>query len=69
MRVSGAAITTRAVDVTLEGQATFFSIIYIDEAAQPDLLYTADLGDAQHDGSAPDKRHNLLNDEDPFARQ
>jgi hypothetical protein len=69
MRVSGATVTARAVDVTLEGQATMYSIIYVNAAAQPDLLYTADLGDAQHDGSTPDKRDNLLNDEQPFARQ
>lgn len=71
MRISGAAVTARAIDVTILGD-TFYSIVYVDTAATPDVLYTGDdpfPGDPLHDGSTAEKRHVLLNDGRPRVKQ
>jgi hypothetical protein len=71
LRNAGTTVTARAADVTLEGQPVMYTILYLDTAANPDVLYTADEdpNDPAHNGDTPQTRHNLINDSDPRVRQ
>lgn len=51
----------RETDVTLGGEPTFYSILYVDTAANPDVLYTGDeSADPARDATTPERRPNVL---------
>lgn len=63
--VSGA----RETDVTPTSGAPFYSILYLDLASEPDVLYTGDeTTDPARDATAPERRPNVLEQGKPRVK-
>lgn len=58
----GTAVTVTARELNLQNSfETLFTIVYVDDAATPRLLYFGDLAlDPLQDGTSPEKRPDLL---------
>jgi hypothetical protein len=66
--LDGNAVTARELDIVDSGWA-YYTLVFLDTAANPDVLYLGDDMHVARDGTAPEKRPNVLRHGMPHVRQ